>query len=344
MGGTLSFLFDTPVYFHDLGLLDMDEPDSRLQVTYFDDVVEFFNFNRFGDNSLQRVLLGKPNVKKLELVFQKGTGAITEITYCGECVAQAGYDERHDCIVAGNTINKVSEIIEIDDFEAENDIDALSGWVNGRIEKAYPELFTKFLGLYTAEISPPHKVFNVPRDAETIIFQIDLYEIDIRDSDNNVTIFVDGDRIAFGLFSQSQHEGRTQLGLKWKSSASDFPGIQNQTNRKHHMIIEVPLASQLYLDGELRITLRSGSKVHTVGWDNIRVEARHGCSRFQATTLNVPHMPSSENIIAATDIPTIHPQSFPSPNLLNDNIHTVYPSYIIMPTKIPTIRPTPTIA
>jgi hypothetical protein len=73
IGGTLSFNFDTPVYFHDLGVLDMDESDSRLEMTYSDDVIESFNFERFGNNAVQRVIVSKPNVKKMELVFKWDT-------------------------------------------------------------------------------------------------------------------------------------------------------------------------------------------------------------------------------------------------------------------------------
>jgi hypothetical protein len=83
----------------------MDELDSRLQVTYTDNVVEFFNFVRFGDNSVQRVVVGKPYVKKLELSFTTGTGAVTELEFCKDCIALAGHDDSHDCIVAGNRTN-----------------------------------------------------------------------------------------------------------------------------------------------------------------------------------------------------------------------------------------------
>jgi hypothetical protein len=126
-GGKLSLIFETPVFFHDLGVLDMNELDSSLQLTYSDNVVEFFTFARFGVNAIQRVIVSKPNVKKLELTFGLGSSAVTEISFSRVCEAKAGHDNNHDCIVAGNVVNKVSEIIEVNNFEEQNQAVALNG-------------------------------------------------------------------------------------------------------------------------------------------------------------------------------------------------------------------------
>jgi hypothetical protein len=134
-------------------------------------------------------------VKILELVFQFGTSAVTEITYCRVCEAKEGHDECHSCVVAGNVVNKVSEEIERNNFEEPNIVDALNGWENGINQNGNGSgIFTKFLGLSIVsdmDAAAPYKVFSVPVDAETIIIEFDFYEIDDWKQDN-MTIFVDG--------------------------------------------------------------------------------------------------------------------------------------------------------
>jgi hypothetical protein len=292
LGGKFSFIFETPVYFHDLGVFDIDELDSRLEITYSDDVVEFFDFVRFGDNAVQRVIIGKPNVKKLVLAFQWATTAITELSYCRVCEATEGHDESHSCIVAGNVVNKVSEVIELNDFEQPNILDALKGWEHGRIhEGSENEIFTKFLGVYKASdmvVSAPYKVFKVPMDAETIILELDFYEIDDWNQDT-MAIYVDGERILMN-FTHNQDEGRqmgrTQLGVTWTSVSIDIPKLlgfsSSVLDQKHHISIEVPSTSRLYKDGELRLKLWYGvtnpNSTAVAGWDNIKISERHGCS------------------------------------------------------------------
>ena len=106
-----------------------------------------FNFDRYEDNAVQRVIVSKPNVKILELAFQWNSSAVTEITYCRVCEAKEGHDESHSCVVAGNVVNKVSEEIERNNFEELNIVDALNGWENGIIQNGNGSVvFTKFLG------------------------------------------------------------------------------------------------------------------------------------------------------------------------------------------------------
>ena len=101
--------------------------------------------------TVQRVIVSKPNVKKLEWVFQWGSSAVIEITNCRVCEAKEGHDESHTYIVAGNVVSKVSEAIEINNFEELNILNALRGWENGRIHFGIENLvFSKFLGVYSA--------------------------------------------------------------------------------------------------------------------------------------------------------------------------------------------------
>jgi hypothetical protein len=263
VAGRISFIFEAPVYFHDLGVLDMDEPDSRLEIAYSDDVVEYFNFIRFGDNAVQRVIVSKPNVKKMELVFQVGTSAVTEISYCRVCEAKEGHDESHSCIIAGNIVNKISEVIEINNFEEPNILQALKGWENGRIHNGLENVaFTKFLGSFTASdmtVAAPYKVFSVPNDAETIVVELDFYEIDQWNQDS-MAIFVDGEQILMQFThtkDEGKQEGRTQLGVHWTSVSMGIPKLlgfsSSALDQKHHITIEVPSTSQLYKDGQLRL-------------------------------------------------------------------------------------------
>lgn len=83
-GGTLRFDFEKPVFFSDIGLMDIDEKDHRLIFTTSDGSKKLFTFKGFGDNGVQRVIANQYDVIKLEVVFPK-SGAITEINFCPEC-------------------------------------------------------------------------------------------------------------------------------------------------------------------------------------------------------------------------------------------------------------------
>ena len=74
-GGRIIFQFDSPVYFSDIGLLDADETQARLIITYADALPEAYKFTSSGDNSVQRVIASKMNVIKFEVLFVIGSGA-----------------------------------------------------------------------------------------------------------------------------------------------------------------------------------------------------------------------------------------------------------------------------
>ena len=80
--GTLIFNFTKPVLFSDIGLMDIEEFTQRLIFTYDDGKRETFTYLGFGDNSVQRVIANKRNVRTLEVTLQ---GAVVELNFCRKC-------------------------------------------------------------------------------------------------------------------------------------------------------------------------------------------------------------------------------------------------------------------
>jgi hypothetical protein len=291
----LSFIFDSPVFFHDLGVLNMYDSSTFLLVTYTDGVSEEFNFIRDGMNAAHRVIVSKPNVQMLELVFTFGSGAVTELSFCSECTAKAGHDDSHGCIVAANNITQATEFIEENNFENTDSIEALKGWENAWVEQRAVSSFSKFLGLYNVSTVAPYKVFLVPRTAKRIIIELDFYEIDNWTPEDSMAIFVDGEKLAMTFdqtFDEGSREGRNQLGINWTSVSYDTPkhlGFSSlYLDQKHRITIEAPSTTQLFTDGQMRITLScSARRNETVscGWDNVKVNAKYGCTSFNSTNV-----------------------------------------------------------
>jgi hypothetical protein len=289
----MSFIFDSPVFFHDLGVLNMYDSNSFLLVTYTDGVSESFNFIRDGMNAAHRVIVSKPNVQTLELAFTSGSGAITELSFCRECTAKVGHDDSHDCIVAANNITQATELIEENTFENSSAIEALKGWENAWIEQSAVITFSKFLGLYNVSTVAPYKVYLVPRTAKRIIIELDFYEIDNWTAEDSMAIYVDGEKLAMTFdqkFDEGSREGRNQLGINWTSVSYDTPkhlGFSSlYLDQKHRITIEVPATTQLYSDGQMRITLSCAAKLNGIvscGWDNIKLTAQYGCISFNIT-------------------------------------------------------------
>ena len=285
-GGTLTFSFDNPVLLSDIGLMDVDESGQRMKFTYADGVAETFTYAGFGDNAVQRVLASKFNVKKVEIIFP-GSGAITEINFCPECMPQRKHDDDHHCLVAGKTIIKAEEQIAFDDFENSNKEPALKGWENGRVDDTEITRYTKFIGSNASGMDAPYKTFSVPREAETIIFDLDFYELESWDLGLDSRIFIDGEQIewenelssdVFSRDNEARLEGTTTNGVKWVCDS-----LGTLDDRKHHFTIEVPKASRLFDDGKLRLLLNAGvpgnQEDKTAGWDNVKVTARYGCAK-----------------------------------------------------------------
>jgi hypothetical protein len=312
-GGILSFTFDTPVFFQDIGLIDSDESSNRLEITYSDGITEFFYFDSFGDNAVQRVIVKEFNVIKVEMIFQPKSGAVAEINFCRVCTEKTGHIDSLLCQVAGNfTINALQRIERID-FENLNEEEALWGWTGGSINHDEQASFSKFLGVYAQNLEAPFKTFTVPMDAETIFIELDFYKIDNWASDDTMSIFVDGERIAlrFDIHQTGgAQNGITPLGIGWDSIPVSQPenlGFLPSNDQKHHITIKIPSTSQLFSDGKLRVVLQSGVKHNGgegyAGWDNFEVNARFKCEDMSSDTpissiMNLPTKSPTERPVA----------------------------------------------
>ena len=184
-------------------MMDVDEENQRLKVTYADGVSETFTFPGFGDNAVQRVQMNKQNVMKVEVMFP-GSGAITEINFCPECLPQIDHDWEHHCLVAGEEEMKAVTEYEVDDFEDSDPHTVVEGWTHGRADATETGNFTAFLGRYAHGMEAPYKTFWVNKKAETVIIDLDFYKLDgeitdIFDQDRRglvpLSIFVGGEEI-----------------------------------------------------------------------------------------------------------------------------------------------------
>jgi len=146
--------------------------------------------------------------------------------------------------------------------------------------------YTKFIGSNASGMDAPYKTFSVPREAETIIFDLDFYELESWDLGLDSRIFIDGEQIewenefssdVFSRDDEARLEGTTTNGIKWVCNSLGPP-----QDRIHHFTIEVPRTSRLYDDGKLRLLLNAGvpdnQEDKTTGWDNVKVTARYGCA------------------------------------------------------------------
>jgi hypothetical protein len=356
------FQFDSPVYFVDIGLLDADETQTRLLITYEDNAVETYKFTTFGDNSVQRVIVSKNNVIKLEVLFVTGSGAITDINYCTLCALQVAANTNQGCIIAGNTVTNTLNLIELNDFEGDTAENSLQGWTYGTLNSNQPSNFTKFLGLYNQSNVAPHKTFSVPKNASTILFDLDFYMIDNWLVDEEIWIFVDEERIPIPIsasLNPVQQMGNTSLGILWTSSPYGKRinlGFLPYLDQKYHITIEIPTSTNLYNDGNVRLLLRVGNtttstKDRYAGWDNIKVSARYNCEEVMpspaTSTVSVTPKPSASVMTPGLPDPSKFPMSTPTlltltPITLNQFPTTVLSS--LMPissplTKNPTLQP-----
>ncbi len=80
-GGTFVFEWDNPVDFKSIGIMDIEEPGSRI-ITYDADGNELgtYEIPPLGDNSVQTVDLNAQNISSMK-VFFRGSGAITDLKY-----------------------------------------------------------------------------------------------------------------------------------------------------------------------------------------------------------------------------------------------------------------------
>jgi hypothetical protein len=291
-GGRLSFQFQNPVLFSDIGLMNADQSDQLIEITYADDVIESFAFKSFGINGVQRVIVSRYNVIKVGVVFS-GPSAVTEINFCPVCTSQPASTRRNKgCITSsGDQIAKTTEILSFEDFENKSQSVALHGWKNGIVNRNCHGYFTPFLGTYTRGSLQPYKTYAVPILAEAIIFSLNFYQFGEWTLDDLLSIFIDGERINIrGLVQRddkTRFRGRTGLGILWTLSSLEPPSdleIDSFPDQKYYISIEVPRISKLFSDGKLRLSLQTKTQAASnasSGWDNIKLIARYACSASQ---------------------------------------------------------------
>ena len=85
-GGTLTFTFNKPVLFADIGLMDIANTQlQRIIFTYEGGGVETFTYKPVGsDNAVQRVIANKRNVRKVD-VYASSSMAVVELNFCPSC-------------------------------------------------------------------------------------------------------------------------------------------------------------------------------------------------------------------------------------------------------------------
>lgn len=302
LGGTIKFEFDTPVLVSDIGLMDVDEAEQRIKITYDDGVTETFTYPGLDDNAVQRVICNKLNVKILEVIFP-GTGAITGINFCPECrPLKKNNDHSSHCLTTegGDAIEGIEEIA-FDDFEDPDYKTAVHGWKHATVDKSETQGFTRFLGRYGKRMRSPYKTYRIPRDAELVTIDIDFYEIDKWENKKDYAeIYVDGEKMKLGPFEGKVDEGTTSgttpHGITWTRTSIGKPAYlgfaEKELDQKHHLTIQVPQNTGLLKDGKLRLTLNANLKgdikKSSAGWDNVRVGARRGC---QKSKLRGPRKP-----------------------------------------------------
>jgi len=273
--------------------MDVDEQAQRIRVVYSDGVSELFAYSGSGDNSVQRVVINKINVKQVEVILS-ATGAVTGISFCPECKALRSTRSatQSECYKAEDGMEiKGSKTIVSDDFEDHFDTSkpVRGGWRNAVVDTSDEKKFGKFLGRYGRDMPSPHKEYRVPRDVDRVTFSLDFYEIDLWDNDN-VLIFVDGEKITLGPFSSDVDEGTsngiTALGIEWMRESAKKPAHlgfnSNYKDQIHHVVIKVPDTTGLFKDGKLRLTLQAHVteklEDQSAGWDNIEVSTRAICT------------------------------------------------------------------
>lgn len=370
-GGSIKFIFDTPVLISDIGLMDVDEAEQRINITFADGVSELFAYPAFGDNAVQRIIFGTLNVKTLEIIFP-GTGAITEINFCPECIPTMadGIERQYTYLTTegGSSIRQRKELA-FDDFESVDSDEGLEGWTNAHKNQAEKTAYGQYLSGYENGTPSPYKEYKFSRNAYKVAFDLNFYEIYSGGSDSGrAIIYIDGEQIDMGIFNLATDEGNyfgtTQHGIIWIRRSLKLLqdlGLSGATGNRHRVTIHVPSTTGLMKDGKLRLTLEakiSGRNWETAGWDNIRVTEWSGCPvsgqrsfvpspipRPAPTAILLPTptpLPTPSPSRAPTPPPTRSPTPHPTlaPTLSPTAIQGA-PSPSRSPTPAPTHNPTP---
>jgi hypothetical protein len=80
-GGTFEFSFKDPIYFENLGLMDISKGSGSIRATLHNGTSKTFKFENLGENSYQTINILTSKVKKLE-VYLAEAGAITHLKFC----------------------------------------------------------------------------------------------------------------------------------------------------------------------------------------------------------------------------------------------------------------------
>jgi hypothetical protein len=84
-GGTFTFSFKEPVFISDIGVMDIATTGQTIKfIVKGKGNTRTYGFEGMGENSVQRILVSKHNVKRVE-VRLTGPGAITELNFCPIC-------------------------------------------------------------------------------------------------------------------------------------------------------------------------------------------------------------------------------------------------------------------
>jgi hypothetical protein len=135
--------------------------------------------------------------------------------------------------------------------------------------------FSGFLGrFFNQTVVSPYKFFNVPIDADSIVIELDFYEIDgwknattdYREcglSTDCVFVYVGSHKIPVGIFGSERDEGSYDgyvNGIYWIVESITAPtdlGYGSQMDQKHKITITIPKKSEVYDGGRLKLELET---------------------------------------------------------------------------------------
>lgn len=80
-GGNITFHFDEPVRFDRVGVMDIDEDNSEVEVHFQDGTTLMIAYKGFGNNAVQTVEINQSDVVKV-VVILSGSGAVTFLDFC----------------------------------------------------------------------------------------------------------------------------------------------------------------------------------------------------------------------------------------------------------------------
>ena len=157
-GGIITFTFDDPVLFSDIGIVDADGDEHRLQFHFADGTSKTLTYRGFGNNSVQRVICNQHNVVQLDVQFREVAG-VAELSFCAHCTSVDSSSR--------------SKLIVMEDFEGDH---PLSNWYNGKIDDGGTH-FTHFLGRFAIKDADAYKTYIVPVEATSLTITMDMYQI-----------------------------------------------------------------------------------------------------------------------------------------------------------------------